>query len=52
MQKKAKGQASQKAFDHTSYLSFLVRHQIFWPAKSMPKKCENLRQKLPRDKTA
>jgi len=35
---------------HTSYLSFLVHHHIFWPEKSTPKKCVNLRQKLPREK--
>ena len=37
---------------HTSYLTFLVRHFIFWPVNCTPQKCVNLRQKLHRDKTA
>ena len=37
---------------HTSYLSFLVRHHIFWACKKYAKKCVNLQEKLPRDKTA
>ena len=35
---------------HTSYLSFLVHHHIFWIEKSTSKKCVNLRRKLPRKK--
>ena len=26
---------------HTSYLSFFVRHRIFWPVNCMPEKCVN-----------
>ena len=38
--------------DHTWYLSFFVRHCIFWPLNCTPENCVNLRQKLHRDKTA
>ena len=38
--------------DHTSYLSFFVRHHVFWSVNGTPEKCVNLRQKLHRDKTA
>ena len=43
-------ESDDESNDHTSYLSFLVHHHIFWPEKSTPKKCVNLQQKLPREK--
>ena len=30
--------------DHTSYLSFFVRHHIYWPLNCTPEKCVNLWQ--------
>ena len=35
----------------TLYLSFFVCHRIFRPENCTPKKCVNLQQKLPRNKT-